>query len=168
MGFLVVDRIAVQHRVTIKKKICNSLVWEWHVDGERVLLVKPQTFMNCSGEALRDLLRKYPASTQDIIVVHDDLDLPFGRIRIRARGGAGGHRGVLSLIESLGGEDFQRVRIGIGRPPPGVEPTDFVLESFSEQEAGELNAVVSRAVDAVACLLQQGPRRAMELFNRAE
>lgn len=168
VGFLVVDRITAQNRVTVKKKICNSLVGEWHVDGERVLLVKPQTFMNCSGEALRDLSRRYPASTEDIVVVHDDLDLPFGRIRIRARGGPGGHRGVLSILESLGEEEFHRVRIGIGRPPAGVDPTDFVLESFNEQEAGQLDAIVSRGADAVVCLLQEGSRRAMELFNRAD
>ena len=168
LGFLVVDRIAAENRVTVKRKKQDSLIGEWQTNGERVLLVKPQTFMNHSGEAARQLLRLFPFTVKDLIVIHDDLDLPFGRIRIRPRGGAGGHRGMVSILEALGEEGFFRVRVGIGRPPTGVDPTDYVLEPFSREERAHLDQLVSRAAEAVGCLLEQGPQRAMEIFNRAE
>ncbi|MBI2986974.1 MAG: aminoacyl-tRNA hydrolase [Deltaproteobacteria bacterium] len=167
MGFLVVDRIATENRVTVKQRRQDSLIGGWQTDGKRVLLVKPQTFMNHSGEAVRQLLRLFPFTAKDLIVIHDDLDLPFGRIRIRPRGGAGGHRGMLSILEAVGEEAFFRVRVGIGRPPPGVDPTDYVLEPFSPEERSALEQVLSRAAEAVTCLLGEGPQRAMEAFNRA-
>ncbi len=168
LGFLVVDRIASENHVTVKRKKRDSLIGEWQADGERVLLVKPQTFMNHSGEAVRQLLRLFPFTARDLIVIHDDLDLPFGRIRIRPRGGAGGHRGMASILEALGEEDFFRVRVGIGRPPAGVDPTDYVLERFSPLDSRHLGQIVSRAADAVHCLVKEGSQRAMEKFNQAE
>lgn len=168
LGFLVVDRIASENCLTVKKKKFDSLIGEWKRGGEEILLVKPQTFMNQSGAVVRQLFRSFPISAEDLVVVHDDLDLPFSRIRIRPRGGAGGHRGVLSILETLGEEGFLRVRVGIGRPRPGMDPTDFVLEPFSPEESSCLAQVISRAADAVGCLLEEGPQRAMETFNRAE
>ncbi len=167
LGFLVVDRVASGNRIAIKKKRYDSLIGDWQTNEEKILLVKPQTYMNHSGEVVKHLFRSFPVAVQDLVVIHDDLDLPFGRIRIRPRGGAGGHRGVLSILESLGEEGFFRVRVGIGRPPPGVDPTDFVLDRFSPQEISQLDEVVSKAADAVECLLEEGSRRAMEKFNRA-
>lgn len=167
MGFLVVDRIASENRLTVKKKKFDSLIGEWKRGGEEILLVKPQTFMNQTGATVRQLFRGLPISAEDLVVIHDDLDLPFGRIRIRPRGGAGGHRGVLSILETLGEGGFSRVRVGIGRPRPGMDPTDFVLEPFSPEEKSGLAQVISRAADAVGCLLEEGPQRAMETFNRA-
>ncbi|MGH7775007.1 MAG: aminoacyl-tRNA hydrolase, partial [Candidatus Binatia bacterium] len=105
---------------------------------------------------------------KDLVVIHDDLDLPFGRIRIRQKGGPGGHRGVLSILEALGEEGFTRVRVGIGRPLRGIDPTDYVLQPFSPEESSHLKQIVSRAAEAVGCLLAEGPQRAMETFNRAE
>lgn len=167
-GFLVVDRVASGNRIAIKKKRYDSLIGDWQTNEEKILLVKPQTYMNHSGEVVKHLFRSFPVAVQDLVVIHDDLDLPFGRIRIRPRGGAGGHRGVLSILESLGEEGFFRVRVGIGRPPPGMDPTDFVLDRFSPQEISQLDEVVSKAADAVECLLEEGSRRAMEKFNRAD
>jgi peptidyl-tRNA hydrolase, PTH1 family len=166
LGFLVVDHIAAEKAVIVKKRLGDALVGEWS-NGERILLAKPQSYMNRSGDSVKELLREFGASAKDLVIVYDDLDLPFGRIRIRPEGGAGGHRGVLSVMESLEGAPFYRVRVGIGRPPEGVEPTDYVLEGFSPEEATEVNDVVSRASDAVICLLQEGAQRAMERFNRA-
>lgn len=169
LGFLVVDRVAAQKKIPINKKKYKSRLGDGLVDGERVMLVKPQTFMNRSGEAVRDLLRYLPVAAGDMVVVHDDLDLPFGRIRIRPRGGAAGHRGVLSVLEALGEEGLNRVRIGIGRPPAGgVDPMDYVLQDFTAEERAKLEEVVSRAAQAVACLLEEGLQKAMEKFNRAE
>jgi peptidyl-tRNA hydrolase, PTH1 family len=102
------------------------------------------------------------------VVVCDDLDLPFGRIRIRAQGSAGGHRGLASILENLAGAPFARVRLGIGRPPEGVEATDYVLASFDAEEAGKLDELVGKAADAVVTLLRDGPERAMREFNRAD
>lgn len=168
LGFVVVDRIAAENRVAVQKKKHNSLIGDWQTDGEKILLVKPQTFMNRSGEAVKPLFRYFAITVKDVVVIHDDLDLPFGRIRIRLGGGAGGHRGVLSVLETLGEEGFFRVRVGIGRPPAGSDPTDYVLEPFSPLESRHLEQIVSKAADAVQCLLEQGPQRAMETFNRAE
>jgi PTH1 family peptidyl-tRNA hydrolase len=167
LGFLIVDQIARQKQVSVAKKLCDSLVGEWSGDGEPVLLIKPQTYVNRSGAAVRCLLDRFGGSTQDLVVIHDDLDLTFGRLRIRPGGGAGGHRGVLSIMESLAGGPFYRVRVGIGRPPIGSEPVDFVLEPFTPEEAERLEPAVSRAAEAVLSLLREGEQRAMEQFNRA-
>jgi peptidyl-tRNA hydrolase, PTH1 family len=167
LGFLVVDHIARQNQVTIKKKLCDALIGEWVNNGERILLVKPQTYMNRSGESVEALLDHFRATPGDLNVIYDDLDLAFGRLRIRPGGRAGGHRGVLSIMESLAGAQFYRVRVGIGRPPDGVDAVDFVLEPFSSQEVKQLDELVSRASEAVVSLLQEGGQRAMEQFNRA-
>jgi PTH1 family peptidyl-tRNA hydrolase len=168
LGFLVVDRVAAKNHVRLDKRKYDSLVGDWQRDGERVLLAKPQTYMNHSGQAVRSVLRYLPVEVKDLVVIHDDLDLPFGYIRIRQRGGAGGHRGILSILEALGEGGFLRVRLGIGRPPPEVDPTDFVLQPFSSEEAAHIDQVISRAAEAVESLLLEGPHRAMEKFNRAE
>ena len=168
LGFLVVDRLASVKGIAVKKRKYDCLIGDWQADGERVLLAKPQTFMNHSGEAVRDLFRFFPLTIKDLVVIHDDLDLPFGRIRIRPRGGAAGHRGILSILGTLGEEGFYRIRIGIGRPPTGVDPTDFVLAPFSPEESALLDPIVSKAAAAAQCLLEEGLHRAMEKFNRAE
>lgn len=167
-GFLVVDRIASENHVAVTKKKHESLIGEWQADGEKILLVKPQTFMNRSGEAVRQLCRFFSVTAMDLVVIHDDLDLPFGRMRIRPGGGPGGHRGVLSILETLGEGGFFRVRLGIGRPPPGIDPTDYVLQPFSSDESSRLEQVVAKAADGVKCLLAQGSKQAMDRFNRKD
>lgn len=168
LGFSVVDRLAEKNGVAVARKKYQSLTGEWNKDGEKILLVKPQTYMNRSGQALQSLLRYLPVEAEDLVVVHDDLDLPFGRIRIRRQGSAGGNRGMLSVLAALGERAFVRLRIGIGRPPPAIDPADFVLQSFSPDEAGRLNDIVCKAAEAVECFVEEGAQRAMEKFNRAE
>lgn len=167
LGFMIIDQIARQNQVAIREKLCDALVGDWSNHEERVVLVKPQTYMNHSGESVRALLSHFGSAPEDLIVIYDDLDLPFGRIRIRPTGGAGGHRGVLSIMESLAEGQFYRVRVGIGRPPDGVDAVDFVLEDFTLPEVDQLNELISRASEAVVSLLREGGRRAMEQFNRA-
>jgi PTH1 family peptidyl-tRNA hydrolase len=167
LGFLVVDRLANRHDVRIEKVLCGALVGDWSLGGEKIVLAKPQTFMNRSGAAVDGLLREYGATAENLVVVYDDLDIAFGRIRIRTRGSAAGHRGVLSILEALAGAPFYRVRVGIGRPPDGMEPVDYVLQPISDEEMRELNKIVDRAADSVVCLFRDGLRRAMELYNRA-
>lgn len=168
LGFLILDRIAAIHRLSLARPEFQSLTGSWKLDGEEALLVKPQTYMNRSGSAVRDLFDGVGANIKDLVVVYDDLDLPFGRLRIRSRGGSGGHQGIQSVLEALGTEYFFRLRVGIGRPPPGVEAIDFVLETFSAAETPLLDGILNRGVDAVAALLREGPQKAMERFNRAE
>jgi peptidyl-tRNA hydrolase, PTH1 family len=168
IGFLVVDRLAERAAIDVDRKKDQALTGEWARDGEKVLLVKPETFMNKSGDALAALFNYHPVAHQDVVVIHDDLDLPFGRIRIRERGRAAGHRGMISVLGALGDGAFCRLRIGIGRPPPGVEPVDYVLQKFTPEETAALGAIVGRAADAVEAILDRGVRAAMETFNRAE
>jgi peptidyl-tRNA hydrolase, PTH1 family len=168
LGFLILDRIVALHRLSLAQPEFQSLTGRWRLDGDEALLVKPQTYMNRSGSAVRELFDGVTEDIKDLVVVHDDLDLPFGRIRIRSRGGSGGHQGIQSILEALGTESFFRVRLGIGRPPPGVEPTDFVLDAFSTTEISLLDGILDRGADAVAALLREGPERTMERFNRAE
>lgn len=167
IGFLVVDHIAGQNEVNITARRCDALVGEWSRSGEKIILAKPQLYMNRSGASVKALLRDFRGDAADMVVIYDDLDLPFGRIRIRPRGSAGGHRGVASIIESLAGASFDRVRVGIGRPAAGVDPADYVLESFSTDETAELDGVIARASEAVICLLNDGAQTAMARFNHA-
>lgn len=167
LGFLVIDRIAAQTGISVGKQLCDALVGEGTVDGEKIVLVKPQIFMNRSGLAVAQLGREYGVGADSLVVINDDLDLPFGRIRIRPSGGAGGHRGLISIMENLSGAPFQRVRVGIGRPALGIDPADYVLEPFNESERAQLNELVDRAAESVICLALHGPEQAMARYNRA-
>jgi PTH1 family peptidyl-tRNA hydrolase len=166
LGFLVIDCLANRHHVAIEQMLCGALVGDWSLGGEKIVLAKPQTFMNRSGAAVDGLLRECGATAENLVVVYDDLDLSFGRIRIRTGGSAAGHRGVLSILETLAGAPFYRVRVGIGRPPDGMDAVDYVLQPFGDEEMRKLNEIVDRAADSVVCLFRDGPRRAMELYNR--
>ena len=168
LGFLLVERLAKQYHIAIERKICDALVGETLCNNMRVLMVKPQTFMNRSGAVVKGLLDEFGGTASDLVIVYDDLDLPFGRIRIRTHGSAGGHRGVLSIAESLANELFCRVRLGIGRPPEGKAAVDYVLEPFSADESRLLSEHIEHAAAAVDCLLCDGAQRAMEVFNRAQ
>jgi peptidyl-tRNA hydrolase, PTH1 family len=166
LGFLVIDRLAARYAITLEKRLCGALVGDWSFGGEQLIFAKPQTFMNRSGAAVDGLLQEYGGTAQNLVVVYDDLDLSFGRIRIRAEGSAAGHRGILSILETLAGAPFYRVRVGIGRPPEGVDAADYVLEPFTDEETSTLKEIVDRAAESVVCLLTDGPGRAMELYNR--
>jgi PTH1 family peptidyl-tRNA hydrolase len=168
IGFLVVDCIARRRAITVHKPICDALTGEWAEDSQKILLAKPQIYMNRSGESVSGLLREFCATPDDLVVVYDDLDLPFGRIRIRTRGSAGGHLGLASILESLAGAPFARVRLGIGRPPEGIEPADYVLQPFDAEQAGKLDELIGKAADAVLTLLHDGSEAAMREFNRAD
>jgi PTH1 family peptidyl-tRNA hydrolase len=166
LGFMTIDWIAAENRVKVTTKAYGAFVGEWRVGDERVLLVKPQTYMNRSGESVKSLMHESEVSPEDLVVVYDELDLPFGKIRIRAKGSSAGHRGLHSIIESLSGAPFYRVRVGIGRPPEGIDPADFVLERFSPEELERVEDVIAVAAEAIECLVREGGRRAMDQFNR--
>jgi PTH1 family peptidyl-tRNA hydrolase len=167
VGFLVIDRIAAQNRIVIDRRFCRAAIGEGMLEGEKVVLAKPQTYVNRSGATVADLIRKYEIGTSDLVVINDDLDLPFGRIRIRPSGSAGGHRGLLSIMQNLGDAPFQRIRVGIGRPPQGREAVEYVLGAFDASETERLAEVVQRAAESLKCLVRDGIDRAMAIYNQA-
>ena len=167
-GFRVVDAVAARWEVAVSREAHHALLGEARRDGERVLLVKPQTYMNESGGALASLARFYRVDPARVIAVHDDVDLEPGRVRIRRGGRAGGNRGVESLMTALGDPGFLRVKVGVGRPPAGPVPADWVLSVPPADERVALEAGEERAADGVELLLTDGPERAMNHINQRE
>ena len=165
LGFMVVDALAERWKLSVGGRRYESELGSGTFAGERVLLAKPQTFMNASGEAVGKLRRLHKLDPVEILAVYDDLDLAVGRVRLRADGGAGGHNGVASLIAVLG-KGFPRLRIGIGRPPGGADPVGFVLEPFSDAERPIVREALVQAVAGVESWLEHGIERAMNMLNR--
>lgn len=165
VGAMVVDRLAAGCGSAIRRAMHRSYLGEVRLAGERVLLVKPQTYMNLSGNAVASIARYYRLDADAFVAVYDDMDLPVGRVRVRRAGGAAGHRGVASLMERLGDRGFARVRVGIGRPPAGADPADYVLSPFAPEEQALVEAAIARAADATESLIVDGPERAMNRFN---
>ena len=165
IGFQVVDAVAVRWKTDIRRTEFRALTAEGVLGRSMVLLMKPQTFMNASGRAVADALSQLGIAPERLIAVYDDLDLPLGRIRVRAGGGAGGHRGVSSIIQEVGTNEFLRVRVGIGRPVDGCAVIQHVLSPFREDEGVDVAATVARSADAVECILARGSSFAMEAFN---
>ena len=164
VGFQCVRRIAVQYGSSRHKLISNALVTPVQIRGIKVALARPLAFMNRSGRAVASLSRRYAVALADLLVVYDDLDLPLGRIRLREGGGAGGHKGMLSIIDSLGGDSFPRLRIGIGRPAED-EPSDYVLSDFAPDEVSTVEATYELAIAAVESFVTGGIVVAMNTFN---
>jgi len=166
VGFEVVEELADRYDAEFRRGwLAKAQQAKVRAAGAEVLLVKPQTFMNLSGSAVAAVLRKRQVEPADVIVVLDDVELPLGQIRIRKKGGAGGHKGLQSVIQSLGTEEFVRVRLGIGPRPAGEELVEHVLTRFSSAEWKEVQAAVLKAADAVVKVLEEGPERAMNEFN---
>lgn len=164
VGFEAIDRLARKHGIQVRSRRNRALVGEGEIQGERVVLAKPQTFMNLSGEAVSGLARRYRVDPSEIIVITDDVNLPLARLRIRQRGSAGGHKGLASIIRSLGTEDFARIRIGVGSPT-GQDMVDYVLGKFGREEREAARAAVERAAEAVELILREGIESAMNVFN---
>ncbi len=167
VGWRVLAELERRGRFGKERKEGPSKVREGSVEGFDVVIARPNTFMNLSGRAGRHLTEKLGTPPEDVVVVHDDLDLPLGRLRLRRGGSAGGQRGVRHLIDSWQTQDFVRVRVGIGRPLPGVDPVDYVLQPFDPDERERLPAIVGRAADAVVAIVREGLEPAMNVFNRA-
>lgn len=164
-GFLVIDELAARSRAA-GRLYPDAWVAEASLGGETALLVKPQSFMNSSGEPVARLLAEAQATPADLVVVVDDVALPLGRIRVRPHGSDGGHNGLRSLVAALGTEEYARVRVGVGlEDPPAMDLADFVLAEFLEEELPRLREAVVVAADAASCLLQDGVAVAMNRFN---
>jgi len=163
VGFHCIDYFARCHRISIRERKARAKIGIGEVDEKRVVLAKPRTFMNLSGQAVSRLVRQYSVSLEDLVVICDDLDLPLGKVRIRQRGGSAGHKGIESIIESLGSKDFPRIRVGIGRPDG--DEISYVLSDFTAEEKDAVKEAVAEVVDALYCILTEGIEAAMNRYN---
>ncbi len=165
-GFMTADAFAKAHGLRIDRVRFRALTAVCELGEEKLLLMKPQTYMNLSGEAAAQAVRFYKIPPQHVLVVSDEAALPIGKIRIRTRGSAGGHNGLKNLIACLGTEDFPRIRLGVGAPPhPDYDMMDWVLSSFKNQDAEDMAKAAQRAAEAVECFILHGPEKAMNLYN---
>jgi PTH1 family peptidyl-tRNA hydrolase len=164
-GFMLIDRIAVRINAQGLKVQSKAIVTSGTYQDRKIILAKPQTYMNLSGQAAQGLLNFYKLPIEHMLIAHDDLDIPFGTIRIRPKGGPGGQGGMASTIEKLGTKDFPRLRLGIGRPPGRMDPAAFVLQDFSREEMKILSEILDRAADAALAFVVNGVEKAMNKYN---
>ena len=165
-GFMAADALAKKLGVSINRARFKALTAPAEINGEKVLLMKPQTYMNLSGEAVGEAARFYKILPERVIVVSDEVSLPLGKLRVRMKGSAGGHNGLKSIIASLGSDNFPRVRIGVGAPPhPDYDMADWVLSVFRNQDLEDMLSAADKAADAVITYVTDGPERAMNRFN---
>ena len=165
MGFQCVDLMAKMWSIPVKDRRSKAVLGRGNYLGQEIVLAKPRTFMNNSGEGVSYLINRFAADVDHLVVIYDDMELPLGRLRIRASGSDGGHRGVRSIIFNLKTRTFPRIRLGIGFPPEGQDPVDFVLGRFSKEESTVVNQAVETVVQAVECWLEEDIDVAMNRFN---
>jgi PTH1 family peptidyl-tRNA hydrolase len=166
VGFMTLDRLGAAHAIRLDQQRHQARFGLGLLAGLPVVLVQPLAFMNRSGPPTQHLARDFHLSSNDLIVIHDDIDLVFGRLKIKAKGGHGGHNGLRSLMEAFGTGDFLRVRIGVGRPEAGGNVTDHVLGGFVAHEVDRLPGVLNRAQEAVSAIIRHGPQEGMNRFNQ--
>lgn len=167
VGFMLIDMLIVRLNARGMKVQSKAIVTDAMYEGRKLILAKPQTYMNLSGQSAQGLLNFYKLPVENMLIAHDDLDIPFGTIRIRPKGGPGGQGGMASTISQLGTKDFPRLRIGIGRPPGRMDPAAYVLQDFSREEMKVLSEIVNRAADAALEFVKNGVNAAMNKYNGA-
>lgn len=167
VGWMILDALAERHNVSVTKSGFHGLYGEmhWPDPADKVILLKPITYMNLSGRSVAPAAHFFKVSPEEILVIHDDMDLELGRLRLRPKGSSGGHNGVKSVIQELGTQEFPRLKVGIGRPDPGWDPADWVLAPFRPEEAAVIGQVIPRAVEAVESFLSEGILKAMTRYN---
>lgn len=167
IGFMVIDAVAEKKHISVTEKKHRALIGKGMIGGERALLVKPQTFMNLSGESIREIIDYYKIEEKtELIVISDDISLPPGALRIRKKGSAGGHNGLKNIILHLGHDEFQRIRLGVGEKPSGYDLADYVLGHFNEEDRALIRESVEQAAEAVEVMMVEGADRAMNRFNK--
>lgn len=164
VGFMAIDRLASRHAVRLSTVQNKAVIGDGRVVGHRVILAKPQTYMNRSGDAVGPLARYYRIPPENVLVIYDDIDLAPGTIRLREKGGSGGHNGMKSIIRHLG-QDFPRLRLGIGRPPGKMPPAAYVLQDFGSDEEDLVDVMLDKAVEVVETFLEEGVDKAMSRHN---
>jgi len=165
LGWQVVAALAEEWRIPLSKKSLESVWGQGRVGGETVILAQPTTYMNVSGQAVSRLMAYFKLAPEDLVIIHDDLDVPLWRLKIVGHGGPGGHRGILDIIATLNTDKFLRVKLGIGRPPPGLPTENYVLSHFPAAEAENVAQLIERAAQAVMTLLAEGRAAAQNRFH---
>ena len=166
VGFMVADQLGERYRLPIQKLKFKALTNVFTISGEKVLVMKPVTYMNLSGEAVGEAARFYKLPPERVLVISDDVSLPVGKLRIRKGGSAGGHNGLKSIIQHLGTDQFPRIKVGVGQKPhPDYDMADWVLSKFAGEDLKTITEAIRKAADAVECLIQEGPDKAMNRFN---
>lgn len=166
-GFDTIDRLAEKHGIRIAEKKHKALVGKGMIAGEKVILLKPQTYMNLSGESIRAALDFYKVDERnELVVIYDDISLPPGQLRIRKKGSAGGHNGIKNIIDHLGHDTFMRIKVGIGKKPAGYDLADYVLGRFSKEDRAVMEEAFLEAADAIEVMITKGPDAAMNLYNQ--
>ncbi len=165
VGFDTVELLSRRHGISITKLKHKALLGDGKISGKRVILVKPQTFMNLSGESVREILEWYKVPVKNIIIIYDDIDLPAGKLRLRPKGSAGTHNGMRSVIYQIESDEFPRIRIGVGGPPEGWELADYVLSKLSGEDKKKVEEAIVYAADAVEEIVKSGIDVAMNKFN---
>lgn len=167
IGFVIIDKLSEELNISISRYQSRALIGSGIIERNKLILAKPQTFMNLSGDSVASLIRFYKIPLENFLVIYDDIDLPFGTIRLRGSGGAGGHNGMTSILNKLGTLDFPRLRFGIGRPPGKMEAASYVLQDFSRDEKSFLSPMVGTSLDAVMVFIRSGLEAAMNQFNNS-
>ncbi|MGG3799692.1 aminoacyl-tRNA hydrolase [Metabacillus fastidiosus] len=165
VGFMAVDQLSDRLNIPLDRTKFNGLYGIAHISGEKVILLKPLTYMNLSGECIRPLMEYYEVDDNEIVVIYDDLDIPTGKIRLRTKGSAGGHNGIKSMIQHLGTQQFNRVRVGIDRPSNGMTITDYVLGRFIEEEQADIQSAIKQSAEACEKWLTTDFNQVMNEFN---
>jgi PTH1 family peptidyl-tRNA hydrolase len=166
LGFLVVDRLAARHQIRMTRNECQAIIGQGNIGGKTVLLVKPQTYMNLSGVAVKPLMVRNEIPPTDLVLVYDDLDLPWGNLRVRPKGSSAGHNGVTDVIAKIGTQDFPRVRLGAHPGHPLPSGKDYLLSRMSRQQTETLDEFVDLAADATESIITEGVEKSMAKFNR--
>lgn len=165
IGFMVLDTLANQLDIKMKRVKSKAIIGTGKFENKSIILAKPQTYMNASGESISPLLRYFKVPIQNLIIIHDDLDISFGTIRIRPSGGTGGQKGMKSIVSKLGSQEIARIRIGIGRPPGRMDPADYVLHNFNSDQIGLRDEILEKASQAVITFINEGLEQAMNAHN---
>lgn len=165
VGFAVIDELADRYNIEVGERKHRAYCGKGIIEGQKVLLMKPQTFMNLSGESLRSALDYYKMDPESLIVIYDDISLDPGQLRIRLKGSAGGHNGIKNIIAHLGTQEFPRIKVGVGEKPPRMDLKDYVLSRFSKGEQEQMDEAFREAAQAVVMMMTEGPDRAMNHFN---
>ncbi|WP_307478766.1 aminoacyl-tRNA hydrolase [Cytobacillus purgationiresistens] len=166
IGFEVIDAISQKWGISLNQSKFKGIYGVGHIQGEKVFLLKPLTYMNLSGESIRPLMDYYDIDIEDLVVIYDDLDLPVGRIRLRQKGSAGGHNGIKSTIAHIGTPEFNRIRVGIDRPPSGMKVPDYVLGKFSAEEQEEMKEMIKKCTEACEDWLEKPFLQVMNVYNQ--
>ncbi|MFR7765485.1 MAG: aminoacyl-tRNA hydrolase, partial [Anaerococcus obesiensis] len=164
-GFITIDYLARKYSIDVRKIKFKSLIGQGVISGQKVMLVKPQTYMNNSGEAIREIYNYFDFDHDKLIVIYDDIDIDFGSIRIRKKGSAGTHNGMKSIIYNLEFDDFPRIKVAVGKKPSYMDLANFVLSGFSKQEAKIIEEEVKLTSDAIEMILEEGIEKSMSMFN---